>query len=153
MLKETSRELYVYSEKEPVLISEFTGKVYGVYDGAIVYSAFRMPENMKIKISDLSRHGSSLPVPDGKTPVLAKGEIFYCKTSENQPVLINEDAENSDALFFSENTLYVAENCDKDFETGDIVKWEHEKRNRSQELMQESLLKMFALLRQAVYTM
>ena len=36
-LKEISKELYVYSDKEPVLVSEFTGKVYGVYDGAIVY--------------------------------------------------------------------------------------------------------------------
>ncbi len=127
VLKETSRELYVYTEKEPVLISEFTGKVYGVYDGAIVYSAFSMPENMKIKLSDLAQYGSSLPVPDGKTPVLAKGELFYAKTLKNAPVLINEDAAHSDAMFFSGNTLYVAENCDKDFELGDIVKWDMKK--------------------------
>lgn len=127
VLKETSRELYVYTEKEPVLISEFTGNVYGVYDGAIVYSAYKMPENMKIKLSDLAQYGSNLPVPDGKTPVLAESELFYCKTLEKQPVLINEDAEHSDALFFSEDTLYVAENCDKDFESGDIVKWDMKK--------------------------
>lgn len=126
-LQEISKELYVYDGKEPVLVSEFTGKVYGVYDGAIVYSAFSMPENMKIKISDLSRYGNSLPVPDGNTPVLAKGEYFYVKSADKEPVLINEDAKHSNSLFLSENSLYIAENCDENFESGDIVKWDIKK--------------------------
>lgn len=126
-LKEISKELYVYSDKEPVLVSEFTGKVYGVYEGAVVYSAFSMPENMKIKISELSRYGSNLPVPDGNTPVLAKGEYFYVKATDKEPVLINEDAKHSNSLFLSENSLYIAENCDENFKSGDIVKWDMKK--------------------------
>lgn len=127
VLKDTSRELYVYADRESSLISEYTGKVYGVYDGAIVYSAFSMPENMKVKLSVLAQSGDSLPVPDGKTPVLSQGEIFYCKTSDEEPVLINEDAAHSDALAYSDGTLYIAENCDEDFESGDIVKWNMKK--------------------------
>ncbi len=127
VLKDTSRELYAYTEKEPQLISEYTGKVYGVYDGAIVYSAFSMPENMKVKLSVLAQSGSSLPVPDGTKPVLAEGQGFYCKTAEGEPVQLNEDAAHSDALFFSDGTLYIAENCDEDFNSGDIVKWDMKK--------------------------
>lgn len=127
VLKDTSRELYVYADRESSLISEYTGKVYGVYDGAVVYSAFSMPENMKIKLSVLAQSGDSLPVPDGKTPVLSQEELFYCKTLDKEPVLINEDAAHSDALTFSDGILYIAENCDKDFESGDIVKWDMKK--------------------------
>lgn len=127
MLREVSRELYAYTEKEPQLISEYTGKVYGVYEGSIVYSRFLMPEDMKVKLSVLAQSGSSLPVPDGTTPVLAEGELFYCKTVEGEPVQLNEDAANSDAMFFSDGILYIAENCDEDFESGDIVKWDMKK--------------------------